>query len=212
MRAFSEFTFQVAIRTIHLTSTRGVHTAAARNKSSAGRNKPPRRCARRLRSGGESMLAYRIRSWALALLCAAGCPAQELPRQGLISIQDLSVANLPQAGHGLSVQAFFTPLRAPDYEEQAGVAFGCKVSLNETPPRESDQGRLHIAWIAGGPIACRFAAGRGYVCPTASGRASARVTAASTYVLEGASPTPADVGRYLQISGADRPENNGAFA
>ena len=83
--------------------------------------------------------------------------------------------------------------------------------MHDTPPRDTDQGRLHIAGIAGGPISCRFAAGRGYVCPTGSGHAAASVTAPNSYALQGVTLTAADVGRYLQISGAERAENNGAF-
>jgi hypothetical protein len=130
----------------------------------------------------------------LALLSA--CPSDDPPKaeheprprsdvpsapthSGLISIQDVSIANLPQAGHGLTVQSFFLPLRAPDYEDKPGSLFGCEVSAYDASrgglPRETDQGKLRIDGIAGGSISCGFAAGRGYVCPTASGSASVEV-------------------------------------
>lgn len=138
---------------------------------------------------------------------------------GVISIQDMSIADLPQAGHGLTVQAFFTRLRAPDFEDPPGSPFGCKASsydlATEPPPAEVDQGKLRLEGLRGGAIGCEFREGRGYVCPTASGSGSASVSTSSgisEYALEGVTLTEADIGRYLQISGASRPENNGAFA
>jgi hypothetical protein len=53
------------------------------------------------------------------------------------------------------------------------------------------------------------------VCPTASGKTAVEVNAGagtSTYALRGVTLTQADIGRYLQVSGASRGENNGAFA
>ena len=124
-----------------------------------------------------------IRLACVLSVLVAGCPEDEAtaaphkprPRAraathaGLISIQDISISGLPQAGHGLTVQAFFTPARAPDFEQQPGAVFGCKVSAydlaTEPLPAEGDQGRLRIDGIEGGQISCGFVAGRGYVCP-----------------------------------------------
>jgi hypothetical protein len=137
---------------------------------------------------------------------------------GLISVQDVSIANLPQAGHGLTVQSFFLQVRKPDFEEQSGV-FGCKVSAYDVAsgdiPHETDQGTLKIGGIAGGEIRCGYVKGRGYVCPTASGTAPVEVAAdggRTTYAFRGVTLTAADVGRYLQVSGASQASNNGAFA
>jgi hypothetical protein len=86
---------------------------------------------------------------------------------------------------------------------------------NGDVPRETDQGKLRIGGISGGEIQCGFANGRGYACPTAAGSASIEVVAGeggSTYALSGARLTAADVGRYLQVSGARKASNNGGFA
>lgn len=82
----------------------------------------------------------------------------------MISIQDISIAGAPQAGHGLTVQAFFTAARPADFEEQRGEVFGCKVMAydleREPGPIESDRGTLRIDGIEGGEIRCGFTAGR----------------------------------------------------
>lgn len=169
------------------------------------------------------LFSYRVLVLSTLALGFAGCPRDGSPppatHTGLISIQDMSIAGLPQAGHGLTVQAFFTPLRAPDFEEPRGSDFGCKVSAydlaREKPPAEAHHGRLTIDGIRGGAIGCEFRAGRGYVCPTVSGQAAASVRTeqgAALYSLDGLQLMAADVGRYLQVSGAARAENNGAFA
>jgi hypothetical protein len=137
-----------------------------------------------------------------------------------VSIQDIAIANLPQAGHGLTVQAFFTPARTPDFVESIqGTPFGCQASAydlsDEPAPMPADQGALEIAGLNGGAIRCEFHAQRGYVCPTASGSAVAEVAPAqgtSRYTLDGLSLTAADVGRYLQVGGATNAANQGAFA
>lgn len=138
----------------------------------------------------------------------------------LVSIQDISIANLPQAGHGLTVQAFFTQSRAPSFSEPVpGTPFGCTASAydlaEEVAPAQEDHGALELEGLNGGAIRCEFHTVRGYVCPTISGSTRAQVVAAmgtSEYKLTDLSLTAADVGRYLQVSGAIKPENNGAFA
>jgi hypothetical protein len=149
-------------------------------------------------------------------------PAQSMAstHTGLVSIQDVSIANLPQAGHGLTLQALFTPVRAPDFSAPVpGTPFGCQASLydlsTEPAPSPSDQGQLEIAGLNGGTLRCEHREGRGYLCPTASGQGRAELLAAqsvSTYRLEDLQLSAADIGRYLQVSGSDRAENNGAFA
>lgn len=138
---------------------------------------------------------------------------------GLVSVQDIAIANVPQAGHGLTVNVFFNALRKPDYEENPGAIAGCRgwsYDVASNPPNpEEDHGALSIAGIAGGDLACSFRPGRSYVCPTATGTATASTALANgltAYTLPGASFTSADVGRYLQISGATTATNNGAFA
>ena len=176
------------------------------------------------------MLGLRTRFACMLAALAAGCPedepaarqesrTQSATHAGLISIQDISIAGAPQAGHGLTVQAFFTAARPADFEEQRRNVFGCKVMAydveREPGPVESDQGPLRIDGIQGGQISCVFAAGRGYVCPTTSGSATVQVNTdagASSYALEGVTLTAADVGRYLQVAGASSAQNNGAFA
>jgi hypothetical protein len=141
---------------------------------------------------------------------------------GLVSIQDIAIANLPAAGHGLTVNAFFTPLVAPDFIEDAGQLTGCRawsydVTTKPAPP-EQDHGELHIQGTKNndGVLTCRFVPQRGYLCPTAVGSAMVAVGSPSgadvAITLAGATFATSDVGRYLQLSGAGSSTNNGAFA
>lgn len=138
---------------------------------------------------------------------------------GLVSIQDVSIANLPAAGHGLTVNVFLTPLVAPVYEERPGELEGCRVwrydLADQLPPPEQDHGILDIAGLKHGAIRCAFDAQRGYVCPTAQGSGEISASAASAgqshYVAVQASFTASDVGRYLSVQGASSAANNGAF-
>ncbi|WP_438035682.1 hypothetical protein [Sorangium sp. So ce204] len=137
---------------------------------------------------------------------------------GIISIQEISIQGVPQAGHGLTVQVLFTASRPPTYEERPGQVEGCKAWVYDTedspPPALTDQGEITIAGLQGGPIACRFA-GSGYVCPTSTGTGQASVapgqTGTAAYTIEGATFSAADVGRYLRVTGAANVKNQGAF-
>ncbi len=148
-------------------------------------------------------------------------PADPKPtHSGLVSIQDITIANAPQAGHGLTVNVFFNALRAPDYEEQPGQITGCKGwsydLAKEKPPALEDHGTIALTGITGGPLACVFDPARGYVCPTAKGNAevvaTSAVDGAATYTLKDAKLGSADFGRYLVLSGSGSGANNGAFA
>ncbi|WP_437734856.1 hypothetical protein [Sorangium sp. So ce1335] len=137
---------------------------------------------------------------------------------GLVSIQDISIAGAPQAGHGLSVQVLFTAAKPPSYEESPGQPTGCKGWVHDAqdspPPPLTDQGVITISGLAGGPIACRFQNGS-YVCPTHDGSGQTSVTAGETgtaaYAVGGAMFSAADVGRTLRVDGAAVGGNNGAF-
>lgn len=87
---------------------------------------------------------------------------------GLISLQEISFANMAEVGSGLTLQAFLTPIDKPDYEETPGQPTGCKGSVydltNRPPPPEQDHGLLRIAGLQGGPLRCAFELGRGYRC------------------------------------------------
>jgi hypothetical protein len=137
---------------------------------------------------------------------------------GLVSIQDMSIHGAPAAGHGLTVQAIFAPARAPDYEEQPGLPTGCKAWVYdltaEPPPPQTDQGPLSIA-VGDSSIECRFDQDKGYTCPVWSGSGAAAITPGeggkATFTAAGATFSPADVGRYLAVSGAKTASNEGAF-
>ncbi len=139
---------------------------------------------------------------------------------GLVSVQDISIANLPAAGHGLTVNVFFQAARPPAFEETPGDVTGCRAWTYDVatapPPADEDHGAIALAGVRGGPLTCRFAPGRGYVCPTAAGSAVIALEAASggaaRVSVVGASFTAADVGRYLAVTGATGAPNNGAFA
>jgi hypothetical protein len=111
----------------------------------------------------------------LGLLCVAlwGCPEPEAPEldvpthSALISIQNVEVAG--REGSLLTVQASFTPLRRPDFEEKPGQPDGCKAWLydleRERPPAAEDHGTLVLDGVTKSQLRCTFDAERGYVCP-----------------------------------------------
>ncbi|HEX6241164.1 MAG TPA: hypothetical protein VFZ61_09740, partial [Polyangiales bacterium] len=147
-------------------------------------------------------------------------PVAELPTHtGLISIQDVSIANQPTAGHGLTINALFTPWVAADYEERPDELGGCRVwsyDLSVAPaPPEQDQGTLEIGGIRNGDLRCVFEDGRGYVCPSASGQAelvsSAGTAGRATYASATPLFEPRFAGHYLRVEGASTVANNGAF-
>ncbi len=138
---------------------------------------------------------------------------------GLVSIQDIAIANLPAAGHGLTVTAILGAAVAPDYEEVPGSVQGCRVftyDVDSKPqPPDEDHGPLRIGGARGGNLECRFVPQRGYLCPTAtlSGKGSVDVSASgATYSVPGAAFSSSDVGRYLQVTSDGSPANAGAFA
>jgi hypothetical protein len=140
------------------------------------------------------------------------------PYGGLLSTQDVTIANEPKLGHGLWISFAFTASRAATYEETPGQPTGCKVwvyDLSRNPPAPpTDQGAITVSGVEGGTVSCRFDAHDGYLCPTASGTASISVThdgTAAHYAVSAAEFSVADVGRYLRITGASLASNNGDF-
>jgi hypothetical protein len=151
---------------------------------------------------------------------AADAPSLRPTHSGLVSVQDISIANIPAAGHGLTVNVFFNAARAPDYEEKPGELGGCRVwsydlAQEPVPPLE-DHGAIRLTGADGGPLTCTFAKGRGYVCPTSSGAATATLTAAENgttkVTLAKSAFGAADLGRYLDLRGATTVANSGTFA
>jgi hypothetical protein len=143
---------------------------------------------------------------------------------GTISIQDQVIHGFPEAGHGLSVRADFTPPgRPPDFDEMPGQPTGCKAWLYDMqddppPPVAGDEGTVTVAGTSAPvPHGCVFDGGGGYFCPVTSGSdAPATVTPlespAARYDLAGARLTEDDIGRQLRIAGdGDRPGNDGRF-
>ncbi|MEY4513902.1 MAG: hypothetical protein RLZZ450_6024 [Pseudomonadota bacterium] len=97
---------------------------------------------------------------------------------GLVSVQDITIANLPASGHGLTVNAFLTQAVAPDYEEHPGQVTGCRAwaydRVDKPPATQEDHGVLNIAGVENGPLACAFSSERGaYWCPAIGERAAA---------------------------------------
>lgn len=150
---------------------------------------------------------------------AGGGSETQSTHVGLVSIQDMSIHGAPQAGHGLTVQAFFTPASAPVYEELPGSPAGCKAWVYDLetspPPPPIDAGVLEIAGAAGGTIACSFQQNGAYGCPmaSASGPASLAPEQNGTVIFtsDAAAFTQDDVGRYLRIAGTSAATNAGAF-
>lgn len=149
----------------------------------------------------------------------AAPPIRPATHSGLVSVQDIALANLPAAGHGLTVTAILNAAVAPDYEEVPGSIEGCRVFTYDADakpqPPEEDHGVLRLGGVRGGSLECRFTPQRGYLCPTASyaGNASVEPTDAGvTFSAPGAAFSASDVGRYVQITGGGTAANNGAFA
>jgi hypothetical protein len=139
---------------------------------------------------------------------------------GLVSIQDVSVLGLPQAGHGLTVVADLTDApRAPDFDETPGALTGCKGWLYELeseplPARSGDEGVLSIRGLrAWSPLSCSFTPA-GYVCPVAQGEtmitaAPGPVPGSAALSFEIAALVEDHAGLYLRIAGSG--SYDGAF-
>lgn len=165
----------------------------------------------------------------VAALVLAACPEPSEPgdldapaatHEGIISIQDVTLANAPQLGHGMTVTALFTPAaRPPDFGGPSTVPEGgCRawryVLDGDPPPPLTDQGALRITGTREPlPERCVFRGG-GYECAMTTGTAGgASVTPAgggALYRLPGAAFTADDAGRYLDVRGA-APGNAGRF-
>jgi hypothetical protein len=141
---------------------------------------------------------------------------------GLISVQDMQLADAPQLGHGMTVTAFLTPAgRAPDIELRTDDWNGCQgwsyaVDAGDPPPATTDEGGLAVHGTSEPiPDDCVFRAGA-YMCPIASGTATAAGVApmaggAAVYQLPGGAFTSDAAGRYLEVSGAANATNAGRF-
>lgn len=140
------------------------------------------------------------------------------PYGALLSVQNVSIANEPALGRGLSVLLSFTASRAPAYEETPGQPTGCKVWVydlsSNAPPPPTDQGTVTVSGIQGGSLTCRFDAHEGYLCPVSGGASTIAVLpgeSTARYEVTQASFSPDDVGRYLRITGASQAVNDGEF-
>lgn len=152
----------------------------------------------------------------------AAVPTLAPTHTGLVSIQDITLANVPAAGHGLTATTILNRVVAPEYEEIPGSVEGCRVytyDVDTKPqPPEEDHGVLRIGGAKGGNLECRFVPQRGYVCPTATGAGTFTVeppaggASTAAYTVPGAAFSANDVGRYLQIAGTGAAGNLGAFA
>ncbi len=148
-------------------------------------------------------------------------PAAASTHDGIISIQDVTLANAPQLGHGMTVTALLTPAtRVPDVDGLTGSpGGGCRawryVLDRDPPPPLTDQGALRITGTREPlPERCVFRGG-GYECAIGAGTAGgASVTpggsGAAVYRIPGAEFTAEDAGRYLDVRGA-APGNAGRF-
>ncbi len=144
-----------------------------------------------------------------------GTPAAT--HSGIVSIQDVSIHGVPQAGHGLTVQILMNEAVPPTWEDQPGSPTGCRAWSYDVdtapPPALTDQGEVTISGIDDGTVSCSFQ-GAGYVCPawTVSGEVSVTPGAmgVASYAVAGTAFTAADVGRYLRVVGGPSP-NHGAF-
>lgn len=154
----------------------------------------------------------------------AGTPDAGPSFSGTISIQEVTIQGIPQLGQGLQVTASFrndAETNAPVLDEMPGSTLGCKV-WEYTPAEYADvgldEGVLSITAADGDPVLppCAFVPTRGYVCigGMGTGGTIALVNAVQglwSYTDAELTDAAAQVGRYLAISGATMPANNGTF-
>jgi hypothetical protein len=146
---------------------------------------------------------------------------------GTISLQEVTVQGHPELGMGPVLSVDFTKNpKAPDYDDTPGSPTGCKVTTYTTAELAAEltqnEGTLTVTDTTAGSMfvipPCKWNAGVGYLC-VGTGGAGIVVTpvpmmgiAAITMTTPPAGFTPAaEVGRYLNVSGATNATNNGAF-
>lgn len=159
-------------------------------------------------------------------------PPPSTTHSGTISILDLSIAGHPELGSGLSISIDFPPVagaKPPVYEETPGSPTGCKAWLYDTtagdsfPPVGGDEGTVHIGGTNAPVPDCVFVGGA-YRCIASAGADTATTILAAadsggmlppgTAMVTLGTATPfsaADVGRYVSLTGAINPANNGNF-
>lgn len=152
--------------------------------------------------------------------------------EGSISIEDLSIQNDPELGHGLQVSISLTPLdpQAPIYEEIPGSPLGCKawvydLTMGQIPPSTDDEGTVNITGAAGLTIPpCTFVAALGgYACIDVGSTGAGMISVTDDSALGGAIPPGTalvqvagatfdgnDLGRYVSLTGGSA-ANTGSF-
>lgn len=96
---------------------------------------------------------------------------------GLVSLQEVTLADALEQTPLLTFQASLAPATRPDFEELPGEVTGCKAwsyDLDARPlPADEDQGVLAVAGLTGGDLRCVFEGGR-YGCAAAAVPSSAQ--------------------------------------
>jgi hypothetical protein len=147
---------------------------------------------------------------------------------GSISVQDISIQNDPELGHGLQVSVSLTPLDtvAPVYDDTGGGLTGCTVHVydlgaGQIPPITSDEGAISITGAASVQIPpCTFvSAAVGYACIDVGSSGAGMIgivvggpvpAGAAAVQMVGSTFDANDVGRYLTITGGAA-NNDGSF-
>lgn len=143
---------------------------------------------------------------------------------GTIAITEVSVAGTPSLGQGLLITAAFenaTTAVPPVLEEMPGSPVGCRVWRYTAAEAVAagiglDEGTLEITAADGSPVVppCHFTSARGYACIDATGTGgtiSIVGGGAAAFTHPSLFATSRQVGRYLEISGAVAPINDGSF-
>jgi hypothetical protein len=142
---------------------------------------------------------------------------------GLISIHEVSVAGMPQVGHGLSARIDFNlATRPPDFDEAPGELEGCKawlydMQLDPPPARSGDEGKVVITGTTE-PIPEGCVSGEaGYFCPVGSWQLrNGRVTpdgggTARYEIPEATFSDELAAGRYVWVNGNSSAGASGRF-
>jgi hypothetical protein len=153
----------------------------------------------------------------------AGIDAEPASFSGTIAVAEATVSGIPQLGQGVTIDIDFAGNDAvpPVFEEQPGSPLGCK-AWEYTPAQAAepglDEGTVTLTVGDGAPVFpdCTYLPTRGYLCRGANGVGGtiALVNAPQglwSYTDDQITDATAEIGRYLNVSGALTAANNGAF-
>lgn len=150
--------------------------------------------------------------------------------EGTVRVLDTAVVGHPELGHGLQIDIALLPAaRAPDVDLLPESPLGCRawswdLAAGDRPPVPGDEGTLAITGTSTPVPACTFLPLVGYECVASIGAGVVTILDDSALppgtlppdmalvIIEGATFTSADSGRWLTLAGAADAPNNGRFS